>query len=564
MIAFIVSVFHQVSAWPGWTQFDLTPARVPDSNNIFGFAEYLASLALFLVVMTTSDFRFSYRLSLTKYDWKSAGFWLALGVGIALLTTDVWYQNGLPVPHFMTNPNNVKALIGLIFLAFVFVVISIALIRPPVFSKNNAEQFFRSNYHLIHQGDVERLQVVAEELIRSIGPIISLASLERQHLDASKVVPIEQRFAHDFLLLIGDDRFCRIVVDKVPAFALSTFQAAQRSNARLPIFQFARNIGQAFIRNTNSAFYQEDSGYYSGFVGIVRPITKVIFGDYRFVERCASDGASPLETDYREFTHFSPLQMEGYRRAALALFESCLEITKGRPFPHSYTLARMFDSFESVLIGVGELDGKKDYSSTPVFGRFSETIDFIKSAIQIVEKKAEPPKTLRISDIMHADIYDDLARLIFECVFSASTVSSPAWTTWAIQHNTVWNVFGLETNRTRRAIKIKVMRLMYDEIKKMNDWPNFKGARILGYCLNVLGLSAVDRHKGFQREDYPLQASAIMWAKKNFHRLTENNPRVADACLQGSVTYDADKRRLVKTFTNDTGKGPVQEFLELD
>jgi len=73
-------------------------------------------LALFLVVVTVSDFRYSYRLRLTKTDVRKAGFWIGWAFGVSLLTTDVWFQNGFTVPKLISNSNNVKALLGAVFL----------------------------------------------------------------------------------------------------------------------------------------------------------------------------------------------------------------------------------------------------------------------------------------------------------------------------------------------------------------------------------------------------------------------------------------------------------------
>jgi len=103
-----------------------------------------------------------------------------------------------------------------------------------------------------------------------------------------------------------------------------------------------------------------------------------------------------------------------------------------------------------------------------------------------------------------------------------------------------------------------------DEIMRMDDFANFQSARILGFCLNVLGLNLVDRHTGYQKEFYPLQAAALSWARANYGRLRRDNPKVAEACLQGSITYDADTHRLVKTYARDWGKEPDRDFLDLD
>lgn len=145
---------------PFWNEFSIVHAKPPPSRSIFGLAEYLASLALFLVVITVSDFRYSYRLSLARFDLRRLGFWVTLIVGLSILTTDIWFENELPIPKLFSNPNNLKAMFGFIFLCFVFTVISVAVARPPRFSKRNAKQFFEINYHYIHQGGPDRLAII--------------------------------------------------------------------------------------------------------------------------------------------------------------------------------------------------------------------------------------------------------------------------------------------------------------------------------------------------------------------------------------------------------------------
>jgi len=226
-----------------------------------------------------------------------------------------------------------KAVLALAFLTFVFRVILVAVIYRPVFTKANAKKFLDVNYHFIHEGNPDRLQIIAEELRGSLERIVALAAKlpeVRDEMGTGKILQ-EHSYAAEFLLLIGAPRFCEVVVDKVPTFAFICFEEAQRyPKQRLPLFQFARNIGQEFIRNTKSSFYYENSGYYSGLIGYTKPATNIVFGSYEFIEKCASDGESPLDTDSHEFYEFNAMQMEGFSRASLAFLESYLKATKGR------------------------------------------------------------------------------------------------------------------------------------------------------------------------------------------------------------------------------------------
>jgi hypothetical protein len=40
-----------------------------------------------------------------------------------------------------------------------------------------------------------------------------------------------------------------------------------------------------------------------------------------------------------------------------------------------------------------------------------------------------------------------------------------------------------------KVVKFKVRRLLYDEVARMNEFANFQGAKIIGFCLNVMGLT---------------------------------------------------------------------------
>ena len=560
---FLGRCFDWISALPVWHQFEIVPAEGLPSSSIFGFSEFLAALALLLVVLTASDFRYRYRLSLAVPDLRRLGFWLARLIGVVLLGTDVWFDNGLATISLLSNPNNIKAALALAFLLYVFRVIYVAVLQPPRFTARNAKRFFEANYWFIHEGNADRLQVVAQETGRSLHSIVA---------SAARVMPRSARqqgqrpnmndYAANFLLLIGDGRFCRIVVDKVPSFALECFQNVQKvATPQLQIFQFARNIGQEFIRNTGSSFYQEESGFQSGLMGYGKPTTKVIFGDFGFIERCAGEGASPLETEYAELKSFTGEQLQGYVRAALVFFEAYLSETKGYAIPHSFALARLMGSLKNAVSGLRPIEG----ATSSTFPQLSAVMDFVKDSLELTTKLAARPETLRISTGVPRDVYDHLAYLIYDVIFEATAVSSPTWLAWQVQYVSIWSmIFGFSSGEANRIVAFKVRRLMYNEIKKLDQFVNFKGARILGYALYVFGLTPVQRHDNHGSWIYPLQNAVLRWTKRNYRRLLSDSPPVAKACLVGSLSYDDGHGRLVKTFDGDQRRPPVQEYLDLE
>ncbi len=549
-----------ITGWSGWDQLALvTPSPVPTAN-IFGLAEYLAALALFLVILTTSDFRYRYRLSLSRTNLQRVGFWITSAVGVAILVVDVWFANGLPVPKLLSNPTDIKAALGGIFLLWVLQILRVALISPPVFNKRNSQRFFEEHYRLIHEGNEEKLIIAAEELRGSMRQIIDFASQRHKYKNKSNV-PIEVASAFNFLLLIGEARFCRIVVAKAPGLALNSILEFQKNPGQgLPVFQFSRNVGREFIRDTNSSYYQEESGYHTGYLGYDQPVTRTVFGNYRFVEKCATDGASPLELDQLD-SELNKTQTEGLARAGVAFLKAYLKETKGHV--HSYALHRLLYSMQSAAQSLYTINGREAVFNDPAYQRFYVVAGFARQAITLIDEFAYKSHRIRKSENI-SDFYDSISELVFEIIMSATAIKSPTNTAWMIQHNTAWNhIFSYEPSVAGKLIQKKVSRLLYDEIKGMDTWPNFKGAHALGFCLLVFGLSPIDRHGSFRKESSAIQAAATRWAARNYARLLEENPHVAEACLMGAVTYDATNHRFVKTFTGMTGKEPHREYLDV-
>jgi hypothetical protein len=197
-------------------------------------------------------------------------------------------------------------------------------------------------------------------------------------------------------------------------------------------------------------------------------------------------------------------------------------------------------------------------------------VEFIGEAAQILEKKGVPADLGRRSKgkkLHHSEnIYDQIAKLIFEVIFAASAVTSPRDQCWWVQHNAVWGElfnFGHLDGQAGNVVKSRVYRLLYNDIVEMKrlPFPNFKGARILGFCLNVMGLK---RNKDVCFKDSrALHKAILIWARKNFAWLYNENPRVGEACLVDGLTYDVTSHRIILTYPA-VGLNRQEQYIYLD
>lgn len=164
-----------------------------------------------------------------------------------------------------------------------------------------------------------------------------------------------------------------------------------------------------------------------------------------------------------------------------------------------------------------------------------------------------------------AKIFDHIAELMYDLLLSASAIRSSPDNAWSIHYRTLWTSFFAFRDKSKagNVIRFKFSRLVFDEIKRLEDLPNYEGSRILGICLNVFGTdlpSREDRNRG----DYALHKSVVSWAQRNYLRLREVHPPVADDCLMGSITFDPEGKRLVKTYAQGLSLQPSRTYLDLD
>jgi len=545
-------------------QLVLIESSPPTSGSIFGFSEYLASLALFLVVVSSSDFRFRFRLACDHTDLRILGSWLAALIGFFLLLTDVWFQNNLPVPKILANANNIKAVLAIVFTGFIFRVLITAFIWPPKFGPRTAEKIFQAVHQFILEGDEERMRVVAEELQRSLAIIIKFSvrqPSESHHSSDGKIESI----ANEIILLIADLRFCKVVVRKSPMLAILCINEFQeKSYPSKYVSHFIRNVGHEFIRDKNSAFYQEKSGFETGLLGYSRPVTNIIFGSSDVIQSCASYNRSPLDLNYGDISTFDGEQTDGYSRASISFIRAYLI---SRFHKHPYALNQIFECFNHALSGVYRLDGVEDINSLPEFQRFYGTIKFLRAAMDVLDDLNLAPRKLRIREKspLEEDVFDLIAECIFAAIVAAATISGPRMVSWRVLYGSLWApIFRFHKDRATRIVGFKLRRLVYDEIKMMEEYANFSGARVLGFFLNVFGPKVQAKGVSLDREFLGLQRIILAWYRTRFSECRKKDPKVADACVFGTISFDEVTNEIVKTYSSELGNRPSEERLKLD
>jgi hypothetical protein len=368
--------------------------------------------------------------------------------------------------------------------------------------------------------------------------------------------------------MIGNRKFCRSMVTGAPGTVIEIFkQAANSRKHGLPLGQFARNIAVEAISNKDSSLYHEDEGYESGYFGYVKPFSEAVFGNYELVESLGDKFGSPLDIQFGAYKKWDAEQLEVYTRGILLTLKDYLHKLESIHI-HSYALYRALGNVESICSDLYMFDPDSDKAlETDAVAKFQKAIDFAVEAVKSIDReKGIELGTLRVKDPdrRRGSLCDHLAELMFNLLCSAATVKGDGFSVWHIMHNIGWrDLFGHgERGGARDAVRFKLRRLLYNEIRRLERLPNYKSARVLGLCLYAMGLN--ERRFEVDRDFFALKKAVLAWTRRNYMRLVEIQPEVAATCLVGSLSFEKDEHRICKSYEKGLSRDVPKECLALN
>lgn len=531
----------------------------------FGFSEFLAGLALMVLAWTMADVSYRFRVATAPIRLRRWTFVVVSTVGILSLLTDLWRAEQWWVPRgSVFTPASWQAFLGALFLMTFLSWAWFAFIRPPVFGRTNAKNFRRALYDFALKGTPAELSVVADELKKSAGKIVEFAPeykdfVESKTSNKSKELSIVACCADDILMLISERKFCKAIVDSSPATALEVYKAIKTTKKySIRIEVFSKNIVNYALLNRDSFLFQEVGGYDSGLIGHTKPLSQAMFSDHEMVEKIGS----MFELDLWGEHSFETPQWEAYCRIVMMAYE---DKVNNNFWGGSRSLWSAGTNIQRAVFDLYKLNGIDDYTlKDDGIKKLKVVVDFIKKLMSVLDKKGVPKHITLKKEGVIGTHFDDVAKLIFEVIHSAGAVQSPWSLCWWLHHNLIWGeIFGgfSHDGDASKVIRHKFRRLIYDQIQFMKKTPNYKGAKFVGYFLNVLGLLP---YKLNNKHEKVLRNIIVGWVKEFYADLYIRHPQLALSCLVDGMVYDDQSLRLIKTYpSNALRSKPRKVFLQL-
>lgn len=542
-------------------------AAVPETEyqpalDIGGF---LTVSAFSVAIYTLSSPKYQIRLNTAPIPFKSILFMTLLLSGFTVISSELIVRLSIRVPRFL-DLNLINFLIAVSLTGLILYWLKVCFYRPPKYGSKTAKRFRQIAFSYIINGSEEEMFAFAGETMREMGRIIehcpSLKPGTGEDKDVAERSDVEQSTL-ELIYLLADSRFCDLITEKLPSFPahlMDTLVAQKRYE--LPTAVIIKRFVVAFLSNKNSAIHIENEWLSNSYVGQVKPITWSIFGSWHLFERLETGLDSPLDFRFRYNLEWDTETWRTYFGCCLVYIEGLIRSSESTYFRSDFR--NIIGTAEGAFDDLGIYNNTNDRRiNHEIYFKAKYTSDFLNDMLKLVEDSGKFQPTFNHLDKYHMgrDISSELAGLFFKAIEkSAENKSHDFMDVWTVQHNLVWTAMHHHETKDlpiMRMTRRKVRRHIWNEVRRMDKSPNYVGAKLISYCVNVFGFyDSVHPKSGGSRSDYVAISKLVTrWLKSNYTSLAETHPPVAEACLPFNVVYDAAAKELVRTKEDPlTGK----------
>lgn len=522
----------------------------PNGPKIFGFAEYIAALALIVLAWTTVDYRYRFHVHTSSVDVRRLAFYSVAGIGTLTILTDLWRASGWLVPEigFLT-PAMWQAILGACFLAMFLFWTSTAFLVPPIFNRRNAERFIEIIYKEVKQGDRSKIAQMADAVARSAPAIVQMSQQYQKNKD-DRVLAKRFDAGGRALELLADPRVCSVIVSSAPALLDSIFEELRRSpHESRGAYTLVCNVLSAAITEEASFLYHEIADWQLGPAAASQPITTLIFGNTELLDRMQGVFRTGSTLNWKN-THW-----QAYLRAASQVVSSYAEDVLPNRFRHSPTLQDIFNELRDApaMLGIGQPAGLE---------RNTDAVLTLRALINFIQQTCKSLGQTKISASdwsglsQHLNPIQQIAEVAYKILLASSRVRTPIETAWYVQHNIAWSgIFDSFTSgpgdEVMHEVRERLVRMIWISIRELDYSPNYVGTQMLGLCVN-LGLVGDRRIPSASANSSPQDALARIvtrWTRRRFAWLHKYHPSLATAGFPDGVTYNKQKRSISKEFS---------------
>lgn len=328
-------------------------------ESFFGFSEFLTGLALLMIVWSTTDYKYRFRLYVSKLS-KNFLFTITIVIGLVTLVCDFIALIGI-ITHL--TQFIIQLMCALLLFLFVMSWVWIVFLSPPVFNESNCEKFASEFIFVCESGSDEELNILAQETIFSLPNIVRFAhEYDSENKEFSK---IEKQVYYIFSRMSAV-RFCHAAVRGYFGIVLfGCLKTEKKFNVGLETF--AENYITELLKWDGSFIFRESDSR-NGYLWVSQPLITEIYGSKELLK-----GLNGLiRPDYSVTKDWNHKQVRAYVAVLLKAYEACYGALNS-----DLLISEAYDNLENTA---GRVCWEKNVSKESL-NLFAETMNFYKKVI---------------------------------------------------------------------------------------------------------------------------------------------------------------------------------------
>lgn len=519
-------------------------------TTFFSFTTFLTGLAFLIMAWTNVEYKYRQRLYMSWLSKK--GMLIAVAVvGILTLISDYVIAQKIALPCTPCIQHLWQLLLAGAFLFLVLHWVVVGFMAPPRFNKRNCEELENDLILALEYGRDDITQGTIDFLVRSIKEIVKQAPLD---YCMPQTPSKEQVSARNIIGLMGNDYFCKSVIQYCPGFALELFgEMSKQRKYTIGAGFFAEHFITQALADENSFIYRETK-LGNGMLSWDMPFLTNVYANAWLIQEVPD----LLKPDYSLTSVWNHKQIEAYGEALLLAMESFIKAGCGNHHIFHEPLKIMVQSADRIrrINGLDtvpfEHEDKRVYSSVLRFyEKLLHLIDENESKFKVHKPDPNHP--------YDKDLLDIIAESVVDLMFAVSSLKMPAETCHNVKEiEFYFKLFSDRSDENKHGIlNRQICRSLY---RTFQDNFGVKGVDVLIFCLDCFGLKRRDYSSKSVRL---INRFTIQYARHHLISMFNKASRLKTMKLPEGIRIDVENKTLTKTFVEDIYGHSLKEVLEL-
>lgn len=279
-------------------------------ESFFGFSEFLTGLALLMIVWSTTDYKYRFRLYISKLS-KNALFIMTVIVGLVTLICDFIASIGV-IAHL--TQFIIQMICALLLFCFIMYWVKTVFLYPPVFNESNCKKYAFEFIFVCESGSDEELNILVQETIFSLSNIVHFA--HEYGLENKEFSEVENQ-VYNIFSRMSTERFCRAAVRGYFGIVLfDCLKAEKKFNVGLETF--AENYITELLKWDGSFIFRESDSR-NGYLWARQPLITEIYGSKELL--FGLNGL--IRPDYSVTKDWNHKQVRAYVAVLTKAFDAC-------------------------------------------------------------------------------------------------------------------------------------------------------------------------------------------------------------------------------------------------